>query len=115
MKSNPKQEKINPFLLAVPHWERAFKAWTDLNVIDYRGNTLSRNLLVETEFYFKDIQSKPIPDRYKFDVLITTYEMVCLFNHSYNIIKAAFDRHLQALLISKTFRGNVLCLMKLTD
>ncbi|CAO3697270.1 unnamed protein product [Rhizopus microsporus] len=69
-----------PFLIiaplsTVPHWERAFKAWTDLNVIDYRGNTLSRNLLVETEFYFKDIQSKPIPDRYKFDVLITTYEM----------------------------------------
>ncbi|KAG1118543.1 hypothetical protein G6F40_002114 [Rhizopus arrhizus] len=69
-----------PFLIVaplstIPHWERAIKAWTDLNVIDYRGSTLSRNLLVETEFHYKDQQSKPIPNRYKFDVVITTYEM----------------------------------------
>lgn len=44
-------------------------------MIDYRGSILSRNLLVETEFYYKDIESKPIPNRFKFDVLITTYEM----------------------------------------
>ncbi|KAI9015336.1 SNF2 family N-terminal domain-containing protein [Phycomyces nitens] len=69
-----------PFLVVaplstIPHWERAFKAWTDLNVVDYRGSVLSRNLLVETEFYYKDIQGRTIPNRYKFDVLITTYEM----------------------------------------
>ncbi|KAI9346673.1 SNF2 family N-terminal domain-containing protein [Pilaira anomala] len=69
-----------PFLIVaplstIPHWERAFKAWTDLNVIDYRGSVLSRNLILETEFYYKDVQSKPIPNRFKFDVLITTYEM----------------------------------------
>ncbi|KAI8091622.1 SNF2 family N-terminal domain-containing protein [Thamnidium elegans] len=69
-----------PFLIVaplstIPHWERAFRAWTDLNVIDYRGSVLSRSLLVETEFYYKDVQSKPIPNRFKFDVLITTYEM----------------------------------------
>lgn len=63
-------------MLAIPHWERAFKAWTNLNVIDFRGSVLSRNLLVETEFYYKDVQNKPIHNRYKFDVLITTYEMV---------------------------------------
>lgn len=51
------------------------RAWTDLNVIDYRGNTFSRDLIVETEFYYKDVQSQRIPNRYKFDVLITTYEM----------------------------------------
>lgn len=62
-------------IIAIPHWERAFRAWTDLNVIDYRGSILSRNLLVETEFYYKDVESKPIPNRFKFDVLITTYEM----------------------------------------
>lgn len=62
-------------LLAIPHWERAVRAWTDLNVIDYRGNTQARDLIVETEFYYKDVQSKRIPNRYKFDVLITTYEM----------------------------------------
>jgi hypothetical protein len=65
-------------ILAIPHWERAFKAWTDLNVIDFRGNAFSRNLLIETEFYYKDMQGKNIPHRYKFDALITTYEMVSL-------------------------------------
>lgn len=65
-------------VLAIPHWERAVRAWTDLNVIDYRGSTFSRDLIVETEFYYKDVQSKPIPNRYKFDVLITTYEMASL-------------------------------------
>ncbi|OAD00786.1 hypothetical protein MUCCIDRAFT_10946, partial [Mucor lusitanicus CBS 277.49] len=69
-----------PFLIVaplstIPHWERAVRAWTDLNVIDYRGNTQARDLIVETEFYYKDVQSKRIPNRYKFDVLITTYEM----------------------------------------
>ncbi|CAO0790446.1 unnamed protein product [Mucor circinelloides] len=72
-----------PFLIVaplstIPHWERAVRAWTDLNVIDYRGSTFSRDLIVETEFYYKDVQSKPIPNRYKFDVLITTYEMASL-------------------------------------
>ncbi|KAI8096416.1 SNF2 family N-terminal domain-containing protein [Halteromyces radiatus] len=69
-----------PFLVVaplstIPHWERAFRAWTDLNVVDFRGNALSRNLLIETEFYYKDMQGKSIPNRFKFDVLITTYEM----------------------------------------
>ncbi|KAL0088183.1 P-loop containing nucleoside triphosphate hydrolase protein [Phycomyces blakesleeanus] len=69
-----------PFLVVaplstIPHWERAFKAWTDLNVIDYRGSQMARNLIYETEFYYKDINGNIIPDRYKFDVIITTYEM----------------------------------------
>ncbi|KAG0167130.1 Chromodomain helicase DNA binding protein [Apophysomyces sp. BC1034] len=69
-----------PFLIVaplstVPHWERAFKAWTELNVVDYRGSVLARTLFAETEFHYKDIQGRNIPNRYKFDVLITTYEM----------------------------------------
>ncbi|KAI8968258.1 SNF2 family N-terminal domain-containing protein [Mycotypha africana] len=75
--------KVNmrgPFLVVaplstIPHWQRAFQAWTDLNVIDYRGSVFARQLLVETEFYYKDMHSQRIPHRYKFDVLITTYEM----------------------------------------
>ncbi|KAI8974348.1 P-loop containing nucleoside triphosphate hydrolase protein [Pilobolus umbonatus] len=62
-------------LSTIPHWTRAFQAWTDLNVIDFRGSTLSRNLLIETEFYYHDPEGNNIPNRYKFDVLITTYEM----------------------------------------
>ncbi|KAI8331840.1 SNF2 family N-terminal domain-containing protein [Chlamydoabsidia padenii] len=69
-----------PFLIVaplstIPHWERAFRAWTDLNVIDYRGSNVARNLIVDTEFYYRDHDSNNIKDRWKFDVLITTYEM----------------------------------------
>lgn len=63
---------------AVPHWIRAFGAWTDLNVIDFRGSNAARSLIVETEFYYKDMQGNTIPNRYKFDVLVTTYEMVSI-------------------------------------
>ncbi|ORX61446.1 hypothetical protein DM01DRAFT_1395195 [Hesseltinella vesiculosa] len=76
-----------PFLVVaplstIPHWERAFQAWTDLNVIDYRGNANSRGLLVETEFHYKDMQGKSIPNKFKFDALITTYEMASVDVHA---------------------------------
>jgi SNF2 family DNA or RNA helicase len=32
-------------------------------------------LIIETEFHYQDIEGQPIPNKYKFDVLITTYEM----------------------------------------
>ncbi|KAG2220859.1 hypothetical protein INT45_010921 [Circinella minor] len=69
-----------PFLIIAPlstiqHWIRAFNAWTDLNVIDFRGSNQARSLIVETEFYYKDMQGLTIPNRYKFDGLVTTYEM----------------------------------------
>ncbi|KAI9218176.1 hypothetical protein BC828DRAFT_389349, partial [Blastocladiella britannica] len=70
-----------PFLViaplsTIPHWEREFRNWTDLNVIVYHGNGTARNLIVDTEFYWKDRNGKPIPGVFKFDVLITTYEMI---------------------------------------
>lgn len=69
-----------PFLIiaplsTIPHWTRAFNAWTDLNVIDFRGSTMARNLIVETEFHYQDMEGNTIPNKFKFDVLITTYEM----------------------------------------
>ncbi|KAL1917321.1 uncharacterized protein VTP21DRAFT_4977 [Calcarisporiella thermophila] len=63
-------------LSTVPHWERAFDTWTDLNVVTYRGNETSRNLIVETEFFYRNAEGAIVPGLYKFDVLITTYEMV---------------------------------------
>lgn len=71
--------------IAIPHWIRAFNAWTDLNVIDFRGSNQARNLIVETEFHYKDMQGNTIPNRYKFDVLITTYEMVSAASKVYVI------------------------------
>ncbi|KAI9316672.1 P-loop containing nucleoside triphosphate hydrolase protein [Dichotomocladium elegans] len=69
-----------PFLIVaplstVPHWIRALNAWTDLNVVDFRGSTMARNLIVETEFNYRDMEGNLIPNRFKFDVLVTTYEM----------------------------------------
>ncbi|KAL7751398.1 hypothetical protein RI367_003258 [Sorochytrium milnesiophthora] len=69
-----------PFLVVaplstVPHWEREFRAWTDMNVIVYHGNATSRNLIVDTEYYWKDQNGQHYPDVFRFDVLITTYEM----------------------------------------
>lgn len=46
-----------------------------MNVVTYHGNQNSRNLLIETEFYFRNDKGEFIPEIYKFDVLLTTYEM----------------------------------------
>ncbi|KAG0788881.1 hypothetical protein G6F16_006870 [Rhizopus arrhizus] len=68
-----------PFLIiaplsTIPHWTRAFGAWTDLNIVDFRGSHTARSLIIETEFNYLDMEGNPIPGKYKFDVLITTYE-----------------------------------------
>lgn len=70
-----------PFLViaplsTIPHWYREFKAWTDMNVIIYHGNTAARDMIYEHEFFYKDKRGNPIPNLYKFDVIITTYEMI---------------------------------------
>lgn len=70
-----------PFLVVaplstVPHWEREFEAWTDLNVIVYHGNIPSRDMMYEYEFFYRTADDKTVPDFCKFDVVITTYEMV---------------------------------------
>ncbi|KAJ1925479.1 hypothetical protein IWQ60_004528 [Tieghemiomyces parasiticus] len=70
-----------PFLVVaplstVPHWEREFLNWTNLNVLVYHGGATARDLIVGTEFYYKDAAGRTIPHLYKFDVIITTYEMV---------------------------------------
>jgi chromodomain helicase DNA binding protein 8/chromodomain-helicase-DNA-binding protein 7 len=77
-----RQENMKgPFLVVVPlstmgNWERELRTWTTMNVICFHGNQASRNLIVETEFYFKDSKGSLMPGIFKFDVLLTTYEMV---------------------------------------
>ena len=46
-----------------------------MNVVVYHGSATARNLIVDTEFYYKDAKGLPIPSIYKFDVVLTTYEM----------------------------------------
>lgn len=81
------QEVVNygirgPFLIIVPlstigNWSREFESWTELNAVVYHGTQVSRNIIQEHELFFKDpATGKRIPDAYKFNVMITTYEVI---------------------------------------
>ncbi len=62
-------------LATLQHWIREFTGWTDLNIIIYHGNMISRNAIREYEFYYKDPKTdKNITECFKFDVLITNFE-----------------------------------------
>ncbi|XP_054161292.1 chromodomain-helicase-DNA-binding protein 7-like, partial [Oppia nitens] len=70
-----------PFLVIAPlstigNWQREFETWTDLNVITYHGSSASRNVLQEYEMYYKNDKYKKISGIYKFQVMITTFEIV---------------------------------------
>merc|ERR1739842_160591 len=60
----------------IPNWQREFETWTDLNIVVYHGCAPSRNLITEYELYYKDEAGKRIPNVYKFNVLITTFEVI---------------------------------------
>ncbi|KAI8622186.1 SNF2 family N-terminal domain-containing protein [Chytriomyces sp. MP71] len=69
-----------PFLVIAPlstigNWERELNRWSDMNVVVYHGREAARNLIVETEFYYRDNNHAVVPNIYKFDVVLTTYEM----------------------------------------
>lgn len=71
-----------PFLIVVPlstihNWQREFETWTDMNTIVYHGSASSRQLIQQTEFYYRPEELKGSKrDVVKFDALITTFEMV---------------------------------------
>ena len=70
-----------PFLIiaplsTIPNWQREFETWTKLNIIVYHGSNASRTMLQEYEFFYKDAKGNQIKDIYKFNVLITTFEMI---------------------------------------
>lgn len=69
-----------PFLViaplsTIPNWQREFEGWTDLNVIVYHGSAASLQMIQEYEFYYKNDKG-PIKDLHKFNVLITTFELI---------------------------------------
>ena len=71
----------SPFLIIAPlstigNWQREFETWTDLNVITYHGSSASRNMITEYEMYFKNEKGEKIEGVYKFQVMITTFEVV---------------------------------------
>ncbi|XP_051990554.1 chromodomain-helicase-DNA-binding protein 8-like isoform X2 [Xyrauchen texanus] len=70
-----------PFLIIAPlstitNWEREFSTWTDMNAIVYHGSLASRQMIQQYEMYCKDDKAHLIPGAYKFDALITTFEMI---------------------------------------
>uniref|UniRef100_A0A8C5NC61 Chromodomain-helicase-DNA-binding protein 8 n=1 Tax=Gouania willdenowi TaxID=441366 RepID=A0A8C5NC61_GOUWI len=71
----------SPFLVIAPlstitNWEREFSTWTQMNAIVYHGSLASRQMIQQYEMYCKDEKEHLIPGAYKFDALITTFEMV---------------------------------------
>ncbi|XP_053789243.1 chromodomain-helicase-DNA-binding protein 8 [Vidua chalybeata] len=70
-----------PYLVIAPlstiaNWEREFGTWTGLNTIVYHGSLASRQMIQQYEMYCKDSKGRLIPGAYKFDALITTFEMI---------------------------------------
>lgn len=71
-----------PFLIVVPlstihNWQREFETWTDMNTIVYHGSASSRQIIQQTEFYYRSEELKGGKRNVvKFDALITTFEMV---------------------------------------
>ncbi|XP_034558347.1 chromodomain-helicase-DNA-binding protein 8 isoform X2 [Notolabrus celidotus] len=70
-----------PFLVIAPlstitNWEREFCTWTQMNAIVYHGSLASRQMIQQYEMYLKDDKEHLIPGAYKFDALITTFEMI---------------------------------------
>ncbi|XP_061695870.1 chromodomain-helicase-DNA-binding protein 7 isoform X2 [Syngnathoides biaculeatus] len=70
-----------PFLViaplsTIPNWEREFRTWTELNAVVYHGSQASRRTIQAYEMYFRDTQGKIIKGAYRFDAVITTFEMI---------------------------------------
>lgn len=70
-----------PFLViaplsTIPNWQREFESWTDLNVIVYHGSSTSRQMIQDYEIHYKLENGKVLKDITKFNVLITTFEMI---------------------------------------
>lgn len=72
-------EKLNgPFLIVVPlstitHWEREAAAWTDAYTVLFHGSADSRRVILQHDW------GEPAPKgqvRYRFHIVITTYETV---------------------------------------
>jgi SNF2 family DNA or RNA helicase len=76
-----------PFLIvgplsAVPHFAREFERFSNMQVVLYKDDNVSRELQRLTEFHFRDENGQPVyKDKqgrpiFKFNVLITTYEIL---------------------------------------
>ncbi|XP_028176738.1 chromodomain-helicase-DNA-binding protein 7 [Ostrinia furnacalis] len=70
-----------PFLIiaplsTIPNWQREFEAWTEMNVVVYHGSQQSKSMIQEYEFYYKNEDGETLKEITKFNVLITTFEII---------------------------------------
>ncbi|XP_074567339.1 CHD3-type chromatin-remodeling factor PICKLE [Curcuma longa] len=89
------EESISPYLVVAPlstlrNWEREFATWAPhMNVVMYVGSSQAREVIRKYEFYYPKLKSKKHKKkkliqssnqnkqaRIKFNVLLTSYEMV---------------------------------------
>lgn len=63
-------------LSTIPNWQREIESWTDMNVVVYHGSAASRNMLQEYEMYYRNDKGNIIKDMTKFNILITTFEII---------------------------------------
>ncbi|KAL2919633.1 ATP-dependent DNA helicase Hrp3 [Polyrhizophydium stewartii] len=87
------QHVYGPFLVVVPlstigAWQKEFKQWApDMNVICYQGDTASRQTIRDYEFYLPSKSKEP---RLRFNVLLTTFELILKDQDFLGRIKWAF-------------------------
>ncbi|KZV21648.1 protein CHROMATIN REMODELING 4 [Dorcoceras hygrometricum] len=64
-------------LSTMPNWMSEFELWAPhLNAVEYHGNTRARAIIRQYEWHACDPQRKNKQSAYKFNILLTTYEMV---------------------------------------
>ncbi|KAL3843998.1 hypothetical protein ACJIZ3_001401 [Penstemon smallii] len=99
------KENVAPHLVVAPlstlrNWEREFATWAPhMNVVMYVGSSQARTVIRQYEFYYpkshkknkkkkySQAVSESKQDRIKFDVLLTSYEMINLDTSSLKPIK----------------------------
>ncbi|CAK9161669.1 unnamed protein product [Ilex paraguariensis] len=99
------EESVSPHLVVAPlstlrNWEREFSTWAPhMNVVMYFGSAQARAVIKEYEFYHpkhlkkskkkksNQIVAESKQDRIKFDVLLTSYEMINMDSASLKPIK----------------------------
>jgi SNF2 family DNA or RNA helicase len=68
-----------PFLIVaplstLPHWQREFEAWSNMNCIVYHGNESARSLMRQLEW--GEGAKRKGDQAYRFEVLVTTPEIL---------------------------------------
>eukprot|EP01116_Phalansterium_solitarium_P021321 TRINITY_DN6585_c0_g1_i1.p1 TRINITY_DN6585_c0_g1~~TRINITY_DN6585_c0_g1_i1.p1 ORF type:complete len:1492 (-),score=458.16 TRINITY_DN6585_c0_g1_i1:1721-6196(-) len=71
-----------PFLVIAPlscieQWKREAELWTNLNAVIHHGSEESRDVIYEREWFFEEKEGFTC----KFDLLVTTYEMIIADRH----------------------------------